>query len=99
MEPLVAECEWGGEEEIDDDFQKLLLARATVRLMIFDGTFERGSPGIADHLARQAGRFNRSRDEDAWLLAAWERSEERDVGWRFRYFSIEKGAAREIRTA
>ena len=96
---LVAECEWGGEEEIDDDFQKLLLARATVRLMIFDGTFERGSPGIADHLARQAGRFNRSRDEDAWLLAAWERSEERDVGWRFRYFSIEKGAAREIRTA
>ena len=35
--PLVAECEWSGGEEIDHDFQKLLLARAGVRLTIFDG--------------------------------------------------------------
>ena len=36
---LVAECEWGDITDIDEDFQKLLLARATVRLMIFDGNY------------------------------------------------------------
>lgn len=96
---LVAELEWGGVADIDDDFQKLLLARAGVRLMIFDGTYEPGSEKIAERLARQAGEFRRSSGEDVWLLAAWERSDERDTGCRFRYFSIEGGAAREFGTA
>ncbi len=38
--PLVAECEWGNKGDIEDDFEKLLLARAGVRLMIFDGNYE-----------------------------------------------------------
>ena len=39
--PLVAECEWGNKDEIDDDFQKLLVARANVRVMIFNGNHYR----------------------------------------------------------
>ena len=35
--PSVAECEWGNKGDIDDDFEKLLLARAGIRLMIFNG--------------------------------------------------------------
>ena len=93
---LVAECEWGSGTDIDEDFQKLLLARATVRLMIFDGNYERGSPKIADHLACQVRRFNRSRNEDAWLLAAWERTGQNERGWSFRYFTVERGAAKKI---
>ena len=93
---LVAELEWGGVTDIDEDFQKLLLARAGMRLMIFDGNFEPGSEKIAKRLARQAGEFGRSRDGDAWLLAAWERSEANEKGWLFRYFTIERGAAREL---
>ena len=93
---LVAECEWGDGTDVDEDFQKLLLARATVRLMIFDGNYEPRSPKIADHLACQVRRFTRSRDEDAWLLAAWERTGENQRGWSFRYFTIDRGSAREL---
>ena len=33
--PMVAECEWGNWEEIVYDFEKLLVARATVRVMAY----------------------------------------------------------------
>ena len=89
--PLVAECEWGNFGNIKDDFEKLLLARVGVRLMIFDGNYEPGSKGIAERLAGMARKFNGSRAEDAWLLASWEKSDSVNTNnwWRFRYFTIE----------
>ena len=93
---LVAECEWGDITDIDEDFQKLLLARATVRLMIFDGNHKPKSPEIAKHLACQVRRFTRSGDEDAWLVAAWERTDNYERGWVFRYFTIDRGVAKEL---
>lgn len=90
---LVAECEWRGDEEVEWDFQKLLLARATVRLMIFDGNYDPRSEKIAACLAKQVGRFRRSRDEDGWLLVAWERCES---GWRFRCFLVDEGRVCEL---
>ena len=48
--PLVAECEWGNKRDIEYDFEKLLLARAGVRLMIFD---EPISKGMAERLAEK----------------------------------------------
>lgn len=92
---LVAECEWGNRRAIDDDFEKLLLARASVRLMIFDGNYEwdgnePGSRKIAERLAKWVREFNGSRAEDAWLLAARETGED---GWSFRYFTIETNTA------
>ena len=87
---LVAECEWGEDSEIVYDFQKLLLARATLRLMIFDsGQDPQGSQVIAERLARQAGKFKRGKAGDGWLLAAWELNGENENGWSFRYFIIE----------
>ena len=35
--PFVAECELGTPREVDEDFEKLLQARAGIRLMICDG--------------------------------------------------------------
>ena len=94
---LVAECEWGDFEAIVEDFEKLLLARAGVCLMIFDGNYKPGSKGIAERLAGRVREFNGSRAEDAWLLAAWEK---RNDGWWFRYFTIEMNAAiRELNYA
>ena len=87
--PLVAECEWGRLEEIYDDFDKLLLARASVRLMIFDGDYTPGSVSITEELVKRVREFNGSRTEDAWLLAACEKI---DDDWRFRYFTIEMNA-------
>ena len=34
--PLVAECEWQGESYIKEDFEKLLVARAGLRVMVYD---------------------------------------------------------------
>ena len=59
--PLAAECEWGNEGDIEDDFEKLLLARAGIRLMIFNGFHEAGSKEIAERLARKVREFNGSR--------------------------------------
>ena len=91
--PLVAECEWDKLEEITDDFDKLLLARACVRLMIYEGTYGAGSKWIAEQLATRVRKFKSSTDEDTWLLAAWERcgppaKESGEKDWRFRYYKI-----------
>ena len=94
--PLVAECEWGNFERIKDDFDKLLLARAGVRLMIYEGNRKCGSnrsKEVTDELARRIREFTDSRAEDAWLLAIYE--DNRDdlpkgsdkKEWRFRYFT------------
>ena len=85
--PLVAECEWGDLGDIYDDFEKILLARASVRLMIFDGNQNPGSKKIAEQLAGRVREFNGSRAEDVWLLAAWEGT---NAAWPFQYFTIEK---------
>ena len=90
---LVAECEWGDIEDIVDDFEKLLLARAHVRLMIFEGLSERipepRSKRVAEQLAGRIREFKGSCVEDAWLLAAWERNNDEEKGWSFRYFTID----------
>ena len=91
--PLVAECEWGRGNNlgyIAEDFEKLLLARADVHLMIFDGNHEPGSKKIANQLAERVREFKGSRAEDVWLLAAWEGT---NAAWSFRYFTIEMNAA------
>ena len=95
--PLVAECEWGTRPRIRDDFDKLLLVRASVRLMIYEGNRKRGSnrsKEITEELARRIREFTDSCAEDAWLLAIYE--DNRDdlpkgsdkKEWRFRYFTI-----------
>ena len=103
---LVAECEWANlikNDEIDGDFRKLLLARTGVRLMVFNGDFrcdgcKPGTERIAKRLAESVRNFNGSCAEDAWLLAAWEKTEsekeeEYDRAWRFTYFTIDANTA------
>ena len=92
--PLAAECEWDNLGEIYDDFEKLLLARTGVRLMIFHGWLKHGGPqGIAEQLAGRVREFNGSHPEDAWLLAGWEKSNDEEKGGPFRYFTIEANQA------
>ena len=54
---LAAECEWGGLSAIKDDFEKLLLARASVRLMIYDGNQSPGTGAIAELLKKYIGNY------------------------------------------
>ena len=94
---LVAECEWGNLKDIIDDFEKLLLARAGVCLMIFEGISKRipepRSKRAAEQLAGRIREFKGSCAEDDWLLAAWERNDDEEKGWSFRYFTIDRNAA------
>ncbi len=87
--PLVAECEWGDEQDIEDDFERLLLARAGVRVMIFGGTNDPDvASRIANRLAKKVEAFKRSCIKDDWLLAAWQPNGD---AWLFRYFTIGSG--------
>ena len=63
---LVAEIEWSGTRAIQEDFQKLLLARADCRVMIFDDT-----DGLHEPLIAQARTFGKSRPGDRYLFASF----------------------------
>lgn len=86
--PLVAEIEWSKEpDEIDHDFQKLLVARADLKLMIFAGPPPR-TEAIFDRMVRQIEAFRSPPDrDDTWLIGAVEWDDEIERGWRLRWFT------------
>ena len=85
--PLVAECEWSGVQEIEDDFSKLLLARASVRLMVCYDRHPNGPHGMAEQLAEFIQRFNGTRAEDVYMLAVLSWNDD-EGSFRFRYFKL-----------
>jgi hypothetical protein len=65
---FVMECEWGKEDDIREDFEKLLIARSRYRLMIFNGnTLEK----IANSLKDRINIFKGSQKGDRYLFAGW----------------------------
>ena len=95
---LVAECEFSAFSksigEIEDDFSKLLLARAGVRLMIcYEWRKHWRHEGIKDaeslaaHLAERVQRFNGTCTEDTYLLAVLHHDDD-SRAFRFKYFTL-----------
>ena len=68
---MVAECEWGNQDQIWYDFEKLLVARADLRVMVFDGRVKPGYPEIFQTFNRYIQKHKHSDRRDAWLFAAW----------------------------
>jgi len=68
---LVMESEWGGPESVKDDFQRLMVARAEHRLMIFGAYSERNAEKIIGELIEHLGRFEQSLPRDRYLFACW----------------------------
>ena len=66
---LAAECEWNpNEDEMCGDFEKLLVVRAEVRVMIFDGD----RWGTNNHVfARYICRSKQTQEGDTYLLAGY----------------------------
>ena len=94
--PLVAECEWASVDHINEDFEKLLLARADVRIMIFNGNhYREGEKSISSDGLRDFRQYikecEHTRPGDTYLFAArLHESEDRDgesvsVAHRFDY--------------
>ena len=63
---LVAEIEWGEDWEVLEDFQKLLQARADVRLIVFDH-----EDGLQEQLKRQIRKFKKSQPGDRYLFVSY----------------------------
>ena len=70
--PLVAESEWGSNDDVHDDFEKLLLARADVRVMAFDGRrYGAANKDRFEKFTKYIDRCDRTETGDTYLLAAW----------------------------
>jgi hypothetical protein len=67
---LVLECEWGIGQEIFD-FQKLLLARADLRVMVFQGSRQHQSQVIAQ-MRDEISEFRKTQTGDRYLFACWD---------------------------
>ena len=86
---LAAESEWSSLERIEEDFQKLLQARATIRVMVFDaGQCDGGADAIAERLCKHVRAF-RGTKGDSYVLIAYAEDEE---SWWFDYSLIQAGA-------
>ena len=81
---MAAESEWGKNiGDIDDDFSKLLIARASLRVMVCDGRhLPDGEQGIdtAKRLRQWVGAYCDRRVGDTYLLVVYERLR----FWRYR---------------
>ena len=84
--PMVAECEWKRVEwEVRQDFEKLLIARAALRVMIYDG--RRLKP---EELCKCIDLFEGTQVGDTYFLAIYE--EEALI--RYCEISVRPGGAR-----
>ncbi len=68
--PLALESEWAP-GDINDDFQKLLLARAHHRVMIFDRRTLDEAMAIVTDLIAQVKAFKGTQPDDRYLFAFW----------------------------
>lgn len=65
--PLAAECEWKTMGAISDDFQKLLCARATVKVLIYDEKwFEKNA--AQEKFSEWIKNYNDSQNGDTYLF-------------------------------
>jgi hypothetical protein len=74
--PLAAECEWGRnkkdewKQDVWDDFQKLLIIRAAVRVMIFCADSRDRASSLVEELKQQIQCFDSSQEGDNKYLFA-----------------------------
>ncbi|HMU88272.1 MAG TPA: hypothetical protein PKC11_11700 [Agitococcus sp.] len=85
---LVCESEWGNVGHIRDDFQKLLLAKADYRLMIFQANSLDGFNKILLQLKEQICLFKKSVISDRYLFVGYIINEERFEYQEFVYANI-----------
>lgn len=98
---LVAESEWGDPQCIEYDFQKLLLARADVRLLVFNGNHFRTDyqssegktsieSGGLEKLIKHIAECEQTKTGDTYLFAArlHENKNGKSVNHRFDYHRI-----------
>ncbi|MYA28459.1 MAG: hypothetical protein F4090_02745 [Nitrospira sp. SB0672_bin_25] len=69
--PLAAECEWGNKQNVWDDFQKLLVIRADIRVLIFECNSRRAASRLVEEFKQQIEVFKSSQKGDKYLFASY----------------------------
>ena len=72
---MVAECEWGDPGGVDYDFQKLLLARAKVRVMVYWKHKRENQDETCDRLLKHVETFNGTKGDTYLLIGQYENTE------------------------
>jgi hypothetical protein len=72
--PLVMECEWTPDSDMDGDFQKLVQARAEHRLWIFQAATADDIERYFDRCREQVATFRGSERADRYLMAGVDRA-------------------------
>ena len=68
---LVLECEWGYFREVRADFEKLLLAKACLRCMIFWAENRQDAMDYVLRLVDVINEFQRTDPKDKYLFCVW----------------------------
>ena len=72
---MLVECEWSlTQDEIFDDFEKLLVARADVRLMIFQARTAQDVHALFARLRAETQGFTQHQSGDYYMLAGYDRA-------------------------
>ena len=74
---LVLECEWGYFREVRADFEKLLLAKACLRCMIFLAEDRQDAMDYVLRLVDVINEFQRTDPKDNYLFCVWLENEAR----------------------
>ena len=88
---VIAECEWGGWKAIEEDFEKLVVGRAQLRVMVYDSSYATAKDFI--------GWINRHQDnglEDTYLLVAYEGSAEKRQALLFQRIIVRPVAGKMV---
>ena len=88
---VVAECEWGNREFIKEDFEKLLVARACLRVMIYNGSnigAREFCQWVDLHEGTQAG--------DTYLLAEYQEREDTQFPFQYRHIVVRTSSSELI---
>lgn len=68
---LILECEWGNARQIDDDFQKLLIGRADLKVMVFQRRTDARVKELFTEMARWIDRFDQAIPGENHLMCGW----------------------------
>jgi hypothetical protein len=84
--PFVAEIEWSNKGAAMDDFQKLLLARADTKLMMFAAsTADRGEP-LMTRMIRQVKAYARTEAGDRYILVCMDCRNDKNYEYIYREY-------------
>ncbi len=88
---VVAECEWNNKEFIKEDFEKLLVARAGLRVMIYNGRFIR-----AQEFCQWVDRHEGNQAGDTYLLAEYQEQEDAQSPFQYSHIVVRTSSSELI---